>query len=180
MENNNNSKNNEVGAPSNEMIKNNKGQLLIESLIGISLIVVGLLGVFSLLSQSLGLRRVVSERYVATYLAAEGIEVVKNIIDTNYLNIGTPWNQGINIGGDYEAEYNSVSLQSFQNRTLYYHPESGLYDYNVGNATTFNRKISIASISDEEIKVNSKVDWITRGGGEFSIDLEDRFLNWRF
>ena len=121
-----------------------------------------------------------AKRVIFFVTGEEKAEVVKNIIDTNYLNIGTPWNQGINIGGDYEAEYNSVFLQSFQNRTLYYHPESGLYDYNVGNATTFKRKISIASISDEEIKVNSKVDWITRGGGEFSIDLEDRFLNWRF
>lgn len=162
------------------MIKNNKGQLLIESLIGISLIVVGLLGVFSLLSQSLGLRRVASERYIATYLAAEGIEVLKNIIDTNYLNFGTPWNQGVNTSGDYEVEYNGASLQPFQNRTFYYHPESGLYDYTVGNATLFKRKISIVSISSEEVRVNSKIDWTTRGGGEFSIDLEDHFFNWRF
>ena len=162
------------------MIKNNKGQLLIESLIGISLIVVGLLGVFSLLSQSLGLRRVASERYVATYLAAEGIEVVKNIIDTNYLNTGTPWNQGISAGGDYEVEYNSASLQSFQNRSFYYHPESGLYDYNAGNSTLFKRKISIVPISSEEARVNSRVDWVTRGGGEFSVDFEDHFFNWRF
>lgn len=161
------------------MIKNNKGQLLIESLIGISLIVVGLLGVFSLLSQSLGLRRVASERYIATYLAAEGIEVVKNIIDTNHLN-SVPWNQGVNTNGDYEVEYNSAFLQPFQNRAFYYHPENGLYDYNAGNVTLFKRKISIVSISSEEVRVNSKIDWITRGGGEFSIDLEDHFFNWRF
>lgn len=160
-------------------MRNNKGQLLIESLIGISLIVVGLLGVFSLLSQSLGLRRVTSERYVATYLAAEGIEVVKSIIDTNYLNPGMPWNQGVNSSGDYEVAYNSTSLQPFQNRTLYYHPESGLYDYNIGNDTSFKRKISIVPVSSEEVWVNSKINWITRGGGEFSIDLEDHFFDWR-
>ena len=64
-------------------LKLTKGYVLVESVVAMTIVVVGLLGIFSLLSQSLSLNRVVGDRYVGTYLAAEGIEVVKNIIDNN-------------------------------------------------------------------------------------------------
>ncbi|MEK7182766.1 MAG: prepilin-type N-terminal cleavage/methylation domain-containing protein, partial [Patescibacteria group bacterium] len=57
------------------------GQTLVELMIAMSVMSVGLLGVFAVLSQSLGLNRVVANQYVAANLAAEGIEVVKNIAD---------------------------------------------------------------------------------------------------
>ncbi|MBI2506531.1 MAG: hypothetical protein HYW00_00070, partial [Candidatus Colwellbacteria bacterium] len=44
-------------------------------MIAMSVMSVGLLSVFAVLSQSLGLNRVVAEQYIASNLAAEGIEV---------------------------------------------------------------------------------------------------------
>lgn len=168
-------------------MRNNKGQLLIESIIAISLIVIGLLGIFSLLSQSLGLRRVVSERYIATYLAAEGIEVVKNMIDTNYVatNGAGPWNTGLNTPGDYEVQYNSDSLLPDQDRNFNYDPTNGIYSYEPGgNPTAFKRKITIsypgcpAPNCENHMQVNSLVTWVTRGGGVFDVNLEDHFYDW--
>lgn len=159
------------------MFKINKGQLLIESMIGISIAVVGLLGVLTLLSRSISLNRVVSNQFVGNYLAAEGIEITKNIIDSNIIK-GNPWNQGFS-SGSFEADYNSLSLGQNQNRRLLFDSINNLYSYQGGDQTSFVRTISVQLISSEEIKVNSIVEWTTRGGGNFKVDLEDHFFNWR-
>ena len=155
-----------------------RGQLLIESLIAISIIVVGLLGIFALLSQSLALRRVASERYVGTYLAAEGIEIVKNIIDQNIIR-GLPWNQGLS-AGTYELDSDDYVLQTNQGRQLLYDPATGLYNYLSGDQTIFRRTVTISYPGGaDEIRINAVTDWITRGQAQFSVNLEDHFYNWR-
>ncbi len=144
----------------------------------ITIIVVGLLGIFSLLSQSLGLNRVVADRYVSSYLAAEGIEVVKNLIDNNIIN-NRAWNAGFN-NGDFELAYNSVSLQPVEGKSLSFDKDNGRYGYGEGEPTRFFRTIRIELLGGgEEIKVNSVVRWISRGEADFEVDLEDRFFNWR-
>ena len=66
-----------------DKFRKNKGYILIEAIIAITIAVVGLLGIFSLLSRSLSLNRVVADRFVASYLVAESIEIVKNLVDNN-------------------------------------------------------------------------------------------------
>jgi hypothetical protein len=65
--------------------KSRRGEMMVELLVSISIVVVSLLGIFSLVSRALGLNRVNSEQYIATYLAAEGIELSKNIFDQGFL-----------------------------------------------------------------------------------------------
>ena len=64
---------------------NNSGQSLVEMLVAISIVVVSLLGILVLVNRSLGYNKVASEYYTATYLAAEGIEIVKNFFDRSFL-----------------------------------------------------------------------------------------------
>ncbi|TRZ65012.1 MAG: hypothetical protein D4Q79_00255 [Spirochaetia bacterium] len=159
-------------------IKNNdSGQLLIESMIGIGIVVVGLLGVVGLLSRSASLNRVVSQQLIANYLASEGIEITKNIIDANIIK-KDPWNQGFS-NGNFEADYTSLILQFNQDRFLSVDSTNGFYGYQSGAPTLFKRTINIKLVSSEEIKVNSIVRWNTRGGGQFEVNLEDHFFNWR-
>ena len=146
-------------------------------MIAITVIVVGLLGMYSLLARSLSLTRVVTDRYVAANLAAEGIEVVKNLIDTNVLQL-KPWNQNLSSKGEYEVAYNSVALSPFLGKKLSYNSVNSLYSYDASGApTNFVRKIILDPINSEEIKVNSIVSWLTRGGAVFEINLEDHFFN---
>ncbi len=154
-----------------------RGQLLVESMIAMSLLVVGFLGVFSLLSRSISLNRVAADDYTAAYLAAEGIEVARNILDANTLQ-KKPWNAGLD-PGDYEVEYNSVSLTSSMDRFLLFDSGSNTYNYSGASQTNFKRVIKISWVGSNEIKVNAIVSWITLGGGSFRVDLEDHFLNWR-
>lgn len=153
-----------------------RGSILLESIIAITVLTVGLLGVFSLLSRSLSLNRVIADRYVAMNLAAEGIELIKNSIDTNIIK-GLPWNGGL-ATGEYEIAYNS-SLQPTNHRTLNYDESSGLYGYSGNIETRFIREVRIVRKSAFELQVNAIVRWTSRSGGVFDVNLEDHFFNWQ-
>ena len=175
-----------------------RGQLLIEAMVAVSVVTVGLLGVFSILSQSMGLNKVASDQYTASYLAAVGIEVVKNIIDTNVYqgSTSTPWNSGLtpdSITG-YAVQYNSTSLNPSSpslptpDTPLVFDPASGTYSYATtsGQTTNFRRYVKISSITDPAdaskvigLRVNSLVKYSSRGGTEYDVNLEDTFYNWR-
>ncbi len=158
-------------------LESRSGQLLVESLIAVSLLVIGLFGIFSLLSRSLSLNRLAADSYVATYLAAEGIEVARNILDANAIQ-KKAWNDGFS-NGDYEVEYNSVSLTPNQDRFLAFSPTTDLYSYSGNLKTRFKRVVRIFLVSSNEIRVNSIVNWTTLGSGSYQVNLEDHFMNWR-
>jgi len=161
------------------------GQFLIEMMVAVSLIVIGMLGVFAVLSQSLGLSRVAANQYTAAHLAAEGIEVSKNILDANFITPGVvPWNYGFD-DDTYIVEFDSdelddVSRNESQQPYLRFDEDSGMYGYdNSWNQTAFKREIVVENTSATEIKVTSRVYWTDRGGADFETVVEDRFRNWR-
>jgi type II secretory pathway pseudopilin PulG len=158
--------------------RKNRGYVLIEAIVAITIAVVGLLGIFSLLSRSLSLNRVVADRFVASYLAAEGIEIVKNLIDNNILK-GVPWNEGLS-SGTYEADYADTGLIPDTGRFINVNPDTGAYGYAELTPTLMKRTIAIRNSADgEEIAVGSRVNWVTRGGGKFDINLEEHLFHWR-
>ena len=161
--------------------RSNNGQLLIELMVAMSVMVIGLLGIFAVLSQTIGLNKIASNQYVAANLASEGIEVVKNILDTNTIN-NRPWNEGLSVNGDYGVQYNSTAVDSLlTNKKLYYNPGTGKYSYDIssGSKTTNFRRIITLTNSQDEITVVSRVAWEDKGGTTFSTETEDHFLNWR-
>ncbi|MBI2075116.1 MAG: hypothetical protein HYT82_00415 [Candidatus Harrisonbacteria bacterium] len=155
------------------------GIVLIESIIAISIATVGLLALFSLLTRSLGLQRVVAERYIAAALAGEGIELVKNLVSTNFVR-GAAWNDGLpTSAGEYEMDYNDVALTPRGSRPLRF--DGAMYGYDAGNPTAFYRTITVTPVGSpiEEIGVRSNVSWTSRGGLTGTVDVEDHFFNWR-
>jgi len=157
--------------------KNNQGQLIIESSIALTILIIGFLAIVTLLTHSLAANQNSVSRLIAAHLAEEGIEVVKNIIDTNSAE-NRAWNEGLTTG-EHEVAYNSDSLESYQGRFLYLNKNSGFYNYNpAGVRTTFTRTIEIFNISSDEIKVKATVTWTTRNLAS-TISVEDHFFNWR-
>ena len=132
-------------------LKNKKGYLLVEVMIAISLLTLGFFGTLSLISNSISLNSVVSDHFIANYLAMEGIETVKNLIDANFFK-SNPWNLGFT-NGNFEIDYQS------------------------GNPSPFKRTIKVDFININEMKVNSIVSWTGRGNAKFEINLEDHFFN---
>lgn len=156
--------------------RSRRGQSLLEAIVAITALVVGLGGIFTLLSSALRNNRVVSDQATATYLAAEGIEVVKNMLDHN-ATIGAAWGTGF-ANGDFEADYTSDSLASYLGQPIRFDATTGVYGYAAGTATNFVRKIKITFVRSDEIAVNSTVSWTT-GGTQSNVNLEDHFMNWR-
>lgn len=161
-----------------EKFKISAGYLLIESIIAITILIIGFLSMLSLLSNSVSLSRVVSDQFVANYLAMEGIEIVENIISGNIIQ-GNPWNQGLETPGDYQVNYNSVELNSYNNSFILFDNDSKLYNYDKGKETPFKRKITISYPNIYEIKVNSIVSWSGRKGINSEINLENHFFDWK-
>ncbi len=89
---------------------------MIEAMVAAVVGVVGILGVVGLLTDSLSKSNEISDRFIATYLAAEGVEIVRGLIDENYSNVvGVPsWNGSVFPDGTTEVQlqYN-VSLADF-------------------------------------------------------------------
>ena len=170
---------------------------MIESLVGITIVTVALLGVLTLLSQAIGINKDVAGEFIATYLAAEGIEIAKNIIDTNCAR-ERAWNAGIR-EGSYEFEYDTTANNGGQlpdpridfnpntrsNIPLFYDSVSGLYSYDLsGTPTPFRRTIQIRDDpsglgADVELGIVSIVEWIARGGGTEEVLMEAHFFDWR-
>lgn len=155
---------------------------MVEAIVAMSVIIVGLLGAFTLSSISVGLNRVVSDRYVAVNLANEGIELVKNLIDKN-ITTGdhVDWNAGFPVDGDYEADYDDNFSKSYNDIDfLCFDKNNGHYYYNSectpSNSTTFKRKITIKSVSSDHVMVVSRVDWISRGSN-FDFEVQGDFYN---
>jgi hypothetical protein len=170
-------------------------------MIALFVLTIGLLGVLSLLSQSIFLSQTVGEQATATYLAAEGIEIAKNLVDHDiYGNrehvpgfIG--WAQGgedstFQAGGDFELDYttcNSLANPGLQCIPAVYNadplnfdPATGLYSYIGPNVTGFTRDVKVIwqPATPNQMIVESIVQW-SEGAVPERVETEDYFYNWQ-
>ena len=73
---------------------NSKGFTLIELIIAIFILSVAIIGVFSAFSLVAELTSAASSRLKASFLAQEGLEIIRNMRDSNWLQ-GNGWTDGI-------------------------------------------------------------------------------------
>jgi hypothetical protein len=164
--------------------RNNKdraGQAIVEALIAITVLVVGFMGIVALLSRSTGLSRVTTDNYTAAYLAAEGVEIAKNLIDAGVIR-NMQWGSVLPEGAyemDYLTDLGLNGPESYGGRPLLLDANTGRYSYDSGAVTTFRRKILVENVTPNEIRVSAIVDWTSRGNAQFSVNVEDHFFNWR-
>jgi len=84
-------------------VKHNvSGQGIVEVMVAIGVVTVGLVGTLSLTSSSLRFSTTSEKQIVAANLAREGIEVVRNVRDTNWLQENS-WLDGLTSGDDYNG-----------------------------------------------------------------------------
>lgn len=158
----------------------NKAFTLIEVIAATFVIAVGAVGLLSLLQQTIFSTSISSSRLVASYLAQEGIEIVRSVRDSNWLEQRTSpevlWDEGLP-AGDWEADFETQSLsQPYASSSLNV-SESGFYSYAPGQKTLFKRKISIAKDTDA-LEVRVEVFWQERGRTH-QVAAKDHLYNWR-
>jgi len=174
------------------MRKNSAGFTILEVILAITVLTLAAGGSFILISQTIGSISVIQSRLTASYLIQEGLEIVRNIRDSNWLKNQT-WNQ--NLGeGDWEGDYLSLSLTprplpcqyddlpcQYDNLSFLGIDGSGFYGYNYssGNETIFKRKITISKEPEEpdRLKVSVEVFWREKGQIR-SLAAQEYLYNW--
>lgn len=98
---------------------NRKGQGMIEVMIAIYLVIVGLLSLMNLVFYNLRAQSFNHNMLISSNLAREGIEVVRNIRDSNWLNSDTDWDENLifippgNLGSLSDQRNSFVIYNSF-------------------------------------------------------------------
>jgi len=140
-----------------KFFENKKGFTLLEVLVAVSVLVIGSVPAFSTIAQTISSATFARDKLIASFLAQEGIEIVKNIRNTNWIQ-GNSWNQGLS-PGSYQADYNDIPpFSSYNGAQLRLDPNGG-YSYDSGTPTKFQRKITIQQIDSNELKVTVEVFW---------------------
>lgn len=149
------------------------GFSLLGVIIAIFIITMGLIAILSLANYSLQAASNSKMQLIASGLAQEGIEVIRNLRESQ-----SNWSDWYSLvsSGDYRVQYNS-GLMSYTDIPLKIN-SNGLYQYDSGNNSPFYRRIRLSKISDNEVKVVAEIKWQERGKWHYLI-AEDRLWNWK-
>lgn len=164
-------------------IKDKPAFTLIEVITVLLVISLGMVGTLSLISQNIRSQSINEKTMVAYQLAQEGVELIRNLRDTN-VNIGGGWLGYIATDGDYLMDYtDSTPLRWSSEPTELQIDENGMYRYNVvgGVGSGFSRIINIMSTPEghqDFITVTSNVSWQDHGK-DYIYSLETQLYNWR-
>lgn len=169
---------------------NNRGFTLIELVIAIFILVFAIIGVYNAFSTVVVLTTGASSRFTAAYLAQEGIEIVRNMRDNNWLN-SLDWKTGLSdvntdCSNGCEADYKTGT--SSEVTPLRDYPTGGnklkidsnnfySYDPTGGSETKFKRKIIITPQGDNVLKVSVLITWKEKDEN-FEIGAEEYLYNW--
>ena len=166
-----------------------KGFTLAEVIVAIFILTVGIIGVSALITSTISSAIHSSNKLVAAYLAQEGIEIIRNIRDTNWIQQSTNWDEGLTIcSAGCEADYNistaeDPTLTSYgSGRFLYIDGTNRFYRYidipGPSDAVTkFKRKITITSIDVDTLNVSAFVSWEEKGI-PYTVTAKEYLYDW--
>ena len=166
-------------------LKNKSAFSLIEIMVITSIVLVGMIGVMSLLLQNLKAQSINKNRFIAYQMAQEGIELTRAIRDNYAVNndhLGFVERYPM---GSYFYSYNKGlnALSSDEGMVVCLNSEGFYDDFNscsTGEDTIFRRKIILSDGNDGNnsfLKVSSFVYWTEREQ-ENSYVLETHLYDW--
>ena len=159
------------------MFKYNKtkdGFTILEILVAMLVVTIGGLTAYVMVQQIVFSTFASSYRLTAAYLAKEGIEIVRNIRDTNWLE-QEDWDNDL-VAGDWEADFNdSPPLVLHTARKLRF--DNSFYNYDSGTETRYERKITITPDGLDKLKIFVEVKW-TEKGNTHTITIQESLYNW--
>jgi competence protein ComGC len=166
-----------------------KGLTLVETLVAISVLLMGVVGPMVIYSQSITSTRYAGDQITAYYLAQEAIELVKHELYSEF-NSGGSWFSSLpncSFGSSIDkctitipngTICRSGSCSSFDPRL--YLDTNNLYTHtNTGIPTKFSRTIKFGQNPPEEgALVSSTVTWKSAGQNK-SVTIEEYMTKWR-
>jgi len=166
-----------------------KGFSIAEITIAIGIIAVGLIGILSLAPVILRSQNYSVNYLTASMLAQEGLELTRNIRDTNWLD-GSSWDDKLSIDDNYAIDgvdlaniyFASADLADETSRLNIDSTGAGRYCAGLnpacsGTASSFKRVVELTN-NDDSITVNCIVRWIDRGK-ENNYIASTELYDWR-
>lgn len=176
--------------------KNNRknGFTLVETLVAIAIFTMSIVALMSVLGSGIADTSYAKQKMIASYLAQEGIESVRNVRD-NYLLYsggGSNWvdfkskldscrqgqGNGCGINNALATTDNQFIFKCSDISSCNLYLDNGNYNVVVaGNNSGFVREIWKEDVGDNEVKVYSTVYW-NQGSGSYNITLSENLYNW--
>ena len=184
---------------------NNRGQRLLEAIFAIGLLLIAVSAVLGLAIANSAGQSASELQLVANNLAREGIEVVRNARDTNWL-AGQAWDTGLVGDGtaipNFDKNTNTWTLDFAFNQPTIIYLAGGVYSHSgSGQPTIYRRLLTLRNVCRETsgvnigaesvaagisctsgikvgIKIESKVNWVERGR-DHSITLASLIYAWK-
>lgn len=179
------------------------GFTIIELIITIFILSIGVIGVYSAFSAMIVFTQNASDQLQAAYLAQEGIEIIRNIRDTNWIK-GNDWMAGlsdcIETGScEFEVDFTTTGETThpidMSTGDYLLKDSSGFYGYPIvgGEETKFQRKIIVTPVTGQEdyamdvfieVSWNKKKDLVSDGeladtcSTQNCVRVEERLYDW--
>lgn len=171
-----------------------RGFSLIETLVAITVLVFGIVGPLTLAQINLRSFPQIRDRIIAEYLAAEGVDTVRNMRDTALIedpDSGLPNFSASGCGSANGCFIDATSANpAFGPCTgncpqIKYDSVTGSYNYSTGVDAIFTRRIIISSgnlntsgADGEEALVTVQVEWPSRFLGTESVEFSSYITDW--
>lgn len=156
----------------------------LELLVAVFVLIVGISGTVGLIQRTISSASMAASQLKAAYLAQEGIEVVRNIRDSSWVNNHT-WLNNINdncscceVAYDHDGNTGMTPCSGGNPRQLTFF--NGFYGYSTNPAaeeSVFSRRIRTSMVGDY-LRVEATVFWFERGDTR-SVTVVENLYNWR-
>lgn len=169
-----------------------QGFTIIELIISIFILTAAIIGIYSAFYTVIVQTSVLSSRFTASYLAQEGLEIIRNIRDSNWvrsvvLNSSASWDDvlspcylGCQVDYKTKTSDGSIAITPYGDGDyLNIKKVDGFYTYETTDVTQtkFKRKITVSSEGGYILKVIVEVTWNDRGQ-DFKFSAEEYLYNW--
>lgn len=162
-----------------------KGITLVEALVAISIVLLATTGPIVRIKESLVNTQYAQDQMVASYLAQEGIEVIRAIRDSNWIaevssfeTINQCFNATCTVDATEQLANSLSSCGELLCPPLEY--SGGVYHQRgSSNPSKFIRTVEVSAINQDEIQVVVSVQWDTRPGKSQSIQVTEHLFDFQ-
>ena len=173
------------------MKKDNKnGFTLVETLVAIAILLLAVAAPLSLATKSLNSSALSKQQIIASFLAQEAMEFIRNVRDENVLKDGN-WLSN-HISKCYDSDGCTVDpTDSGTDKIktcngvcslLRYNKSTGVYNHSFSFETAdsiYTRVVEITKINDYEIAVKVTVSWKGTNGADYKVIARENLTNWQ-
>lgn len=169
----------------NYQLKSNRGFTLIETLVAISILMIAVASPLTITQKGLASAIYAKDQIIASYLAQDAIEYLKNASDRNVAE-GNNWLRGGKdiknpCAGKCSVDTNNDVIKDCGGLCLplKYDSVSGIYNHTATDQSQFTRSITVnEKVSGIEALVTVNISWADKNT-QRSLDFYTRIYNWR-